>query len=319
MGLLKQKRYSLRDIARAMGRAVSTISDEIRRNRVRGRYDPRKAQHKAYVRRKHAKYQGMKIVEHGMLRAEIVRRLHDDQSPQAIAGYVRRSRRDLPSTSKDSIYRFIKSVYGRSIEAYRFSKKRGRRGARATAGTLADRTFIEKRPKTANLRTKIGDAEADFVVSGKTGRGILLVVVDRRSRTTFLERIVRGTISHVHAAFLRIRERFPELKTLTMDNDILFQKHRALSVLLGVRIFFCRPYHSWEKGSVENVNRAIRRDMPKGSNISRYTKAFFQRLEVKLNRRPMKVLRYATPSEVLQKYRTRVRRNKKRREGECSD
>lgn len=319
IGLLKQKRYSLRDIASAMGRAVSTISDEIRRNRVRGRYNPRKAHHKAYVRRKYAKYQGMKIVEQGVLRKEIVRRLYDDQSPQAIAGYMRRSRRDLPPTSKDSIYRFIASVYGRSIEAYRASKKRRWRGTRSATGRLTDRTFIEKRPKRANLRSKIGDAEADFVVSGKTGRGILLVVVDRRSRTTFLERIARGTISNVHVAFLRIKERFPELKTLTMDNDILFARHEELKKLLSIHIYFCHPYHSWEKGSVENANRAIRRDVPKGSDISRYSKAFFQRLEVKLNRRPMKVLRYATPSEMLREYRTRVQGNKKRREGECSD
>jgi IS30 family transposase len=120
------------------------------------------------------------------------------------------------------------------------------------------------------------------------------------------------TIANVHDAFLRIRTRFPELKTLTMDNDILFAKHETLRHLLRVRIYFCHPYHSWEKGSVENANRVIRRDLPKGSDISQYVKGFFRRIEAKLNRRPMRVLKYATPHEVLERYRAHVQRNKKR-------
>ena len=64
IAILKRKGYSLRDIARALHRSVSSISDECKRNRIKGRCDPRKAHHKAYVRRKYVKYQGMKIVSH---------------------------------------------------------------------------------------------------------------------------------------------------------------------------------------------------------------------------------------------------------------
>ena len=101
--------------------------------------------------------------------------------------------------------------------------------------SLSHRTFIDKRARNINERRRIGDVEADFVVSGKSGRGILLVVVDRKIRASFLEQIVRVTVQNVHAAFVRIRDRFPEMKTLTMDNDILFQKHEDLARLLGAR------------------------------------------------------------------------------------
>lgn len=287
-----------------MGRSPNTISHELDRNRVKGSYDPKKAQHKAYVRRKYAKYQGMKIIGHDALRKEIMARLYDDQSPEAIAGRVGRNRA-IPSISKDAIYRFIASVYGRRIEAYRCRRRRRRGGRRPKGAALANRVFIEKRPKKINARKNIGDAEADFIVSGKSGKGILLVVVDRKSRAVFTERIIYPTIPKVHAAFLAIKVRFSEMKTLTMDNDILFARHEDLACILRVKIFFCHPYHSWEKGTVENANKAIRRDIPKGSDISRYSRRFIEALDQKLNRRPMKCLRYLTPQEVLDAYRKR--------------
>lgn len=307
--ILKKKRYRLLDIAASLGRSVSTVWDELHRNRTRGCYDPVKAHHKAYVRRKYAKYQGMKIVEHDALRKEITTRLLDDQSPEAVAGAVRRNRQ-LPGISKESTYRFIASVYGRRIEAHQWRKKHRRKGRRATSARLPNRTFIDKRPKHINARKRIGDAEADFIVSGKSGKGILLVVADRKSRMAFIERIIQPNIREVHMAFLRITARFLEMKTLTMDNDILFAKHEELAKLLHVKIFFCHAYHSWEKGTVENTNKIIRRDIPKGSDLSKRSKRFIEALERKLNRRPMKCLAYRTPQEILDAYRRD--RNKKR-------
>ena len=101
--------YPLRAIARSMHRSVSTISDETRRNKVRGTYDPTKADHKAYVRRQEAKYQAMKIVERPDLKAFVEKHLYDDQSPQAIAGRIRMREKHLPAIGKASIYRYIAS------------------------------------------------------------------------------------------------------------------------------------------------------------------------------------------------------------------
>lgn len=280
---------------------------------MRGKYDPRKADRKAYVRRKYAKYQGKKIVGDSALRREVDARLFDDQSPQAIARRISHREHRLPSISKNAIYRYIASVYGRRIETHRKHRKHRRYRRRGRTKSLSGRTFIDKRPQYINRKCRIGDTEGDFVLSGRSGHGILLTVVDRRSREAFIEPIVRVTIENVHRAFLRIKRRFPEMRTMTTDNDLLFERHRELERLLGIRIYFCHSYHSYEKGAIEHVNGVIRRDVPKGSDISRYARWFFARLEAKLNRRPMEVLNDWTPQEILDTYRRKVRRNKKHR------
>lgn len=309
---MHKKGYTLRAIGDALDRSPSTICDELKRNAVRGVYHPRKARHKAYVRKKYARYQGKKIVEHRDLRAFIEDRLEDDQSPRAIAGRIARHEPQLPRVSKNSIYRFLDSPYGSSIDFFRKERRGHARGKPRTATQqLRNRVFIDKRPGIINARARTGDAEADFIVSGNDGSGALLVVEDRKMRITFLAIIYRVTIYNMERAFLRIKKRFPELKTISTDNDILFKHHKRLARLLGVRIYFCHPYHSWEKGSIENTNGVIRKSIPKGSDLSRYSAHAIRMIEQKLNRRIMECIDYRTPQELLGRHR----RNKKRRNG----
>jgi transposase, IS30 family len=307
---LSKKGYSLRSIAKVLKRSVSTLSDEISSNSVKGKYDPRKAHHKAYVKRRHSKYQGMKIVSNNNLRKFVEEHLYDDQSPRAISGRIKRIDKNIKYISKSGIYKYILSVYGRRIESHRNKRRQRRRRRRSKYTKLTDRTFIDKRPKYIEKRQRLGDTAADFIESGKTGKGILLVVVDRKIRVVFIEKITTVTIHNVHKSFLKIKQRFPEIRTITTDNDILFQKHKELEKLLNIKIYFCHPYHSWEKGSIENANRYIRRDIPKSSNISSYSRSFIHNLERKLNRRIMVCLKYRTPSEILRK--TRGRKTKRR-------
>lgn len=313
MSILKTKGHSLREIAKSLKRSISTIVDEIRLNSVKNKYDPIKAHHKAYVRRKYSKYQGMKIVQNSKLQKFIEEKLYDDQSPPNISGRIKKYEKQMPSVSKDSIYRYIKSVYGRRVEAYRKKKKVRRWKHRAKNKKLTGRTFIDKRPEYINKRKRVGDAEADFLVSGKSGRGIILNVTDRKSRAPFLEQITVVTIKNVHAAFQKIKRRFPELRTITTDNDILFQFHKELEKLLRVKIYFCHPYHSWEKGTVENTNGYIRKDIPKGNDISRYSKKFIKSIENKLQRRFMDCLNHRTPYEIIKRHRKQKKRRGARR------
>lgn len=288
---------------------------------MKNAYHPIKAQQKSYVRRKNAKYQGKKITQHDQLRKFVEEKLMDDQSPYAIAGRIRKKEKHLPSVSKESIYRFISSPYGRNIEIHRQQKRLRKRGRRTKLQKLDGRVFIDKRPQYINNRTIVGHAEADFIVSGKSGHGILLVAVDRKLRAAFLELIFIITIQQVHKAFSRIVKRYPEMRSFTTDNDILFRHHKELEKLLGIKIYFCHPYHSWEKGAVENVNRHIRKDIPKGSDLSRYSKKLIASIEAKLNRRSMKCLDYATPQEMLDAFRRRKNRREilKYEKGGCSD
>jgi len=261
------------------------------------------------VKRKYAKTQDKKIVENPKLWDFIEKHLFDDQSPEAISGRITKHEKSLPSISKNSILRFIDSVSGRRIRNHREKRKSRRNGRRQKAkAKLKDRKFIDKRPRSIEKRQIIGHAEADFIVSGKTGRGIILNVVDRKSRSSFLEKITNVSIKNVHKAFVKIKKRFPELKTITTDNDLLFALHEELEQLLDVKIYFCHPYHSWEKGTVENSNKYVRRDIPKGSDVSKYSHQFIRKIEHKLNRRFMRCLNHLTPAEVLKAYRKQKRR-----------
>ena len=308
----------MRSIARALGRSPGTLSYEIAENSVKGVYSAAKAHRKAYVARRASKYQGKKIVHHEELKREVDRRLLDDQSPEAVAGRIRRQEQQLPSISKDSIYRYIKSVYGRRIETHRYFRKQKRRMKRPRVACLPNHTFIDKRPLYINERRRVGDAEFDFIVSGKAGKGMLLVVVDRKLRVSFLEKLFPVSFAALICAATRVKKRYWEWKTGTTDNDILLQQYERLEKKVGIRIFFCHPYHSWEKGTVENVNGVLRRDLPKGSDISKRSRYFIRRLEEKLNRRPMKCLAYKTPREMLAAHRRKVAGNKKTPSGEVS-
>lgn len=297
----------MREIAGTLGRSVSTICDEIARNKVRGTYDARKAAHKAYVRRKYAKYQGMKIVENKELRVFVERALREGRSPESIAGRIRRRERHLPSISGDSIERFLKSVHGRRIESERRKQKAKKkwRKRRRKIIQLEDRKFIDVRPLIIDRRSRVGDAESDFIVSGRDGKGILLTVADRKLRVSFLEQILTVTIAEVERACLRIKKRYPEWITMTTDNDILWKHHQRLEKLLGIKIYFCHPYHSWEKGTIENTNGEVRADVPKGGDISKYSKREVRKIEERLNARFMECLGFATPREALDAHRQR--------------
>jgi IS30 family transposase len=227
--------------------------------------------------------------------------LVNGQSAKAIAGRIKYQEKNLLNISKDTIYRYQKSPYGKLIGAK--LRKRRKFKPKPKVIQLKDRIFIDQRPKIINNRRRVGDMEGDFIVSGKDGKGILLVVICRKLRVAFLELILDISIDEVHLAFERIKKRFPEMRTLTLDNDILFQMHKTLEQLLNIKIYFCNPFHSWEKGSIENANGQIRKYISKGSDLSEYEPDLIVAIEETLNQRFMECLTYATPEERLNSYR----------------
>jgi transposase, IS30 family len=294
----------------ALERSASSVCEEIKRNSVNGKYTAKKAEAKYLLSRSNSKYQMMSLVGNVNLKKRVEALLLDDISPSNVAGRIRKESKGKISTSKTTIYRYIKSIYGRKIEYHRKSIKYKNRSKVKTI-KLKDRVNISKRPKVADNRSRYGHAEGDFIVSGKAGTGILLVVVDRKVRKTWIRKIVNVSINKVHEAFLDIQKSYLGLKTLTLDNDILFRKHLELELLLKAKIYFCNPYHSWEKGTVENTNKYIRRYIKKSSDISLYSDEYIQEIEDKLNRRPMECLDHSTPDEIHNKYLKRINKARK--------
>ena len=302
--------YTQEEIAHRIGITQGALSYELKQKTRRGRlYDATYAEHKTYVRKHDKRTRGNTIAEHAELQKVVGAYLMDDQSPEHISKRIKQYHRDLPYVSGVTIRNYIKSPYGRRIEAHRHKIHHKRRGKRKLRKEITDKRMIDTRPLYIQDRKRIGDAEADFIVSGHDGEGYLLVVGDRKSRNPFLEKIAPVSIKCVENAFGRIIRRFPELKTMTFDNDLLFIHHKRLEKKFHINIYFCHAHSPWEKGFVENRNKLIRQYIPKGSDISRYTKKYIQTLEEKLQRQIMKCLHYRTPKEVLARHRKRKKKH----------
>lgn len=285
------------EIGRVLNRPKSGIWYELTKRRKNRKYDAAYAQHATYVKRKYSRAVGRKIALDSKLKDFVEYNLLDDQSPEAIEGRLKNIEQKVAYASASAIRRYVKSPYGRRIEAHRakvFKKKRRRR----TPKTVLDgKRMIDKRPSKINKRWGLGHMEGDFIVSGKSGKGILLTLTDRKIRKSFLEKILPVSIRNVEQALLRMKKRYPEMQSITFDNDLLLLEHKRLEWKLGVIIYFCHPRSPWEKPSIEHLNKILRRYIPKGSNISRYSKRFIQKIEARVNRRFMECLRFLSPNE----------------------
>lgn len=298
--ILSAKGYSQIDIANVLGRDKGTISRELKR-KVGGEYGARKAEHKAYVKRKYSKYQGMKVRENMKLESYITQYLRLGWSPEAVAGRIAQER-NLEPISHTAIYHWLRSVHGRKLEAELKLLKR-KRGAkkRQKVLKLEGRVFIDERPKGIDTKRYFGDWEGDFIVSGKGSKAALLVLHERKSRYILLRRVLRKDTKTIEQVLVEAIQPLTHFRSLTLDNDVAFVHHEKISQELGVPIFFCHPYASWEKGGVENSNRLIRQYIPKGSNIADWTDEDIQKIEWLLNSRPRKILGFYTPEEVMMK------------------
>ena len=312
---LKAKK-SLRFIAGKLGRGVSSISDEVKENSVNGEYVAGKAHAKARVRRRQSKIQCLKVATDKELRTFVVKNILDDQSPEGISGRLREVETNLQYASPKAIYKFVGSVHGRPIEKHLYSKSVKKKGGpkRGRSVSIDGRTMIDERPKKVNTRLDFGHFEGDFIESGKDGHGSLLVLVERKTRYPFLCYLENRDTASVNQMIARILADVP-IQSLTLDNDISFQKHVELSELVKATIFFCHPQSPHEKGTIENRNKAIRRYVPKRSDLSKFQVEHFQMVEQKLREKFMKCLNHRTPAEAWETELKKLETKKPRRCG----
>jgi transposase, IS30 family len=308
----------VRAIARMLGRSPSSISEELRNNSVKGEYVRSKAEAKVIVRRRNSKLQCLKVAMDPQLKAFVMNEVADDQSPAGISGRLKEVETTIRYASTKAIYKFVHSPHGRTIEKHLYSKvvkRRGgpKRGERKV--TLDGRTMIDKRPTHIDNRKEFGHFEGDFIESGKDGKGSLLVLVERKTRYPFLAYTEDKTTEHINALIAEMLQGVP-IRSITLDNDLSFQKHEELSELVGTVVFFCHPYCSHEKGTVENRNRCVRRYVPKKTDLSGVLLERFEEIEKKLRTRFMECLNFKTPQETwdieMERERKRAEKKKKR-------
>lgn len=295
-----EESHSAHYIARKLGRPQSSISDEIKRNKVKGVYVAKKAQAKANDRRRKASHQIFRIATSILLRNYVEEKLKRFWSPEGISGRLRKIDTHLPYVGKDAIYTYVDSVYGRNLEKYLWNAGKKKKGSNYTKVTqLKDRDFIDQRPKSIDNRLYFGDWEADFIVSGRKGKGALLVFVERKSRYVLLFKLADRKVVTINEILNTLCGAQLVINSLTIDNDICFRHHKEMSRIMKAPIYFCHPYHSWEKGAVEKMNQLIRRFIPKGANISKVSIKKIVYVQNILNGKSLECLGYHTPEEVI--------------------
>jgi IS30 family transposase len=291
------------EIGRRLNRHKSTISREIRRNcNKKGRYLSHSAQQKSEIRWQFThKKERLKC---STIRTYVIEKIKFGWSPDLIAG---RLKLEFPNLriSHEAIYQFIYnekselSVYLPRKRAKRLSKKYFRK-VRKTK--ILNRIPISQRPIEANERKEFGHFETDCIVS-RESKAALNVLVERVSRFTLVSKVKQKTAEeickNIISSLCPLPKRF--VKSITYDNGTEFTCHDQINRLLDINSYFCEPYHSWEKGSVENRNGLIRRFLPKKTDFETVKAGDLIAIQNWLNNRPMKCLGYNTPYEIFVK------------------
>ena len=302
---LLNSRHKQKEIAEILKVHKSTISREIKRNKRKrkglrgilinnGKYDANLANHKAYVKRKYAKYQGMLIEQNNELKIYIINGLKKSLNPDEIAGRMRLENKSFYA-SKNSIYRWLYSIYGQKYCGYLSSQRvrRRKRKIKAKRVLIPNRIGIEHR--SVDVNNEFNHYESDTIVSKKS-KPSLAVLYKRKTKYVKIKKIKNLKPNSFNTALIDMKNGIKKIKSLTLDNGI---ENRYWEELGIEKVYFCDPYSSWQKGGVENINKMIRKYIPKGTDISNYSDKFIQMIENILNSKPRRSLGYKTPYEVM--------------------
>lgn len=299
----KQMGLTLREIGRRLARDHTSLSDELRNNAPYGAdYIPCRAQRlsdkRGWRQRCHAPLKNPQVF------LFVREHLREGWSPDAIAGR-------LPlvhpgeSVSYETIYRYIYSRRMRRFEYWQYltlgRKKRMQKLGRSVHrdSKIPGSISIDLRPEIVAARSRVGDWETDNIIGKLTDKTALSVTVERVTKLTLLTKLLDRLAATKRDALVRRLGILPkEIRlTLTTDNGSENSLHQEISEELGLLMFFCHAYHSWEKGTVENQNGRIRRYIPKGISIDIFPEEYIQEMERRLNSTPRKCLGYLTPYE----------------------
>jgi transposase, IS30 family len=313
--LTEEERYQIEDlrgegfnqeaIAKKLSRSPSTLSRELKRNCGEKGWRPRQAQLKTIERLvRRGENNARKISEASWEYAK--KQLVEEQwSPQQISG--RAKLEGLPTISHESIYQRIlkdKQEGGNLYTQLRCKKKRKKRygSARTRRGAIPNRVDIDERPAVVDSRKRTGDWEGDTIIGSHDGGAVIASMVERKSRFTVLAKSKNKTTKEVTESINQHMRPIADLvHTITLDNGKEFSFHEIIAAMLDAKIYFAKPYHSWERGLNENTNGLVRQYFPKKIPFDNITDHELQRVVKKLNNRPRKCLGYKTPFEVFSK------------------
>jgi transposase, IS30 family len=305
---LKSAQFSLREIARRLGRHHTSISREITRNRPTYADDAvywytatqRIAIERLHKARSYCRQKHKPLVEY------IEEKLRLDWPPEAIAARIRI---DYPKDermriSHETIYSwaYLDASQGGDLHTHlRRRHPRRRRQKRYGSGRrfIPGRVSIDQRPSIVETRVRFGDWEGD-TLEGAKGKGALATHVERRSRYLLAAKLVDKKASTMNAQSITSFLKLPtsRRKTLTVDNGKEFSQFKELEQETGLKVYFADPYAAWQRGTNENTNGLLRFYFPKGTDFHALPEMELEQVIEKVNQRPRKCLNYQTPHDV---------------------
>lgn len=283
---------SYRKIAKLIGRNVSTVSREIRRNRsfmnAKPAYYPHTAQKKYLLRRSYC-HRGMFWSQE--LIAYIEEKLMLTWSPEQISC----SPAPFKMPSWRTIYRWLYDKYLLNGNLKVLRRKGRSHGIKETRGKFNKGKSIRKRDKSIYSRKEAGHWEADTVVSGQgKSKACFATLVERKTRFYIAVKMPDRKAETMAKTIINTLSEFPDklVKTITCDRGTEFANWREIEQQLNCNVYFADPYCAWQKGSNENSNGLLREFYPKGRNLSRVSPKTLKKNLALINARPRKVLNF---------------------------
>jgi IS30 family transposase len=309
--LAQEERYAIagalraglsgRHVARELGRSPSTVGREIRRNATAhdGAYRREKAQSYAVANRRRSR-RGPQYPE--VVLQQVRSLIRERFSPVQIVGKLKAEGKPVPSY--ETIYRLIRQDKRDGGTLYRYMRimsktRRKRYRSPRTRGVLLGKKHISEREPIVDQRGRIGDWEGDTVMGKMGSSHCLLTLVERKSGYTVIRKLAARTTLEAIAAIATVIKTLENMfLTFTFDNGTEFHGYESLEDEFGVKCYFATPYHSWERGSNENLNGLVRQYLPKGRCLRSVTQADCDEIAKALNNRPRKRHDFKTPADI---------------------
>ena len=297
---------SIRSIARALGRAPSTVSREIKRNGDYHRYRAAAADKRAWSEALRPKT--CKLAMHACLRQAVERKLRHNWAPEQIAGWLKRTYPDNEAyhVSHETIYRSLfvqaRGVLKKELMKHLRTGRPIRRSRHATAkadsrGQIPDMVPIRERPASVEDRAVPGHWEGDLVAG--SNNSYMATLVERHTRYVMLAKIPSRDTETVINALIKQANKLPRelYQSLTWDRGKELTDHKRFTLATDIKVYFCDPQSPWQRGSNENTNRLLRQYFPKRTDLSVHSQAHLNWVARELNERPRKTLDFETPAE----------------------
>ena len=299
---------SIREIAKGLERAVSTVSREVARHGGRPLYRANQADHQAWESALRPK--ACLLAIHVKLQKIVAGKLILDWSPEQISGWLKRQYPEDESmrVSHETIYRSLfiqaRGVLKKELIQHLRSRRRIRRSRQSRvsghrSGQIVDAISIRERPAEIEDRAIPGHWEGDLIGGAKNSH--IATLVERHSRFTALVKVRSKDTAAVVAALSRHVRKLPASlrRSLTWDRGLEMAKHKSFTVATNVKVYFCDPQSPWQRGSNENTNGLLRQYFPKRTDLSGFSQSELDKVALRLNQRPRKTLGFETPASRL--------------------